>query len=572
MHDTQPKFSRTHRIARLLLALALTSPAVARAGTPDPAQSTIPVNIVLVGQAAGVADPLGAFTIVVRDASNNPCAGVTVKIDLANAADLAFATSQPYPGVQLVSCAPPTVSAVTDAGGNASFDLVGAVAHHSGAGIPTDACLATIVAGSTPLGSVPVAAYDLNGVDGVNADDVHLFFCDFGSGTSPAYADFDSQNGVGASDLSKLVNIITRKGSTDAVALCSGSTEPPPLVLSVPISLTQLDCTTPGTTSQYNVDPCVANKVSHLIGAVTLPSNFGDVTGVEAYVQVMGTPNVPLPGYWQLGGPGACHGTALSSLLEQDLGAGANCLVNAVFPNDPPSSALALAQWPSPAGNDREDIVVLHVPVGHYVGPGNPNPNPCTYSYGTAAGGSPINLFGLKITHNGPACASSGCSTPVLFKITQLVVTAMTSGDCGTYLTPLDCLRTGTTATPHSLILLPAAGSSNWVTFNGYPPGLDVPPASHNAGTWLAPALPNPVARTATLRFRLERAGPVRIGIYDVTGRLVRGLVDEARPGGEQSIGWDGTDASGRSVANGTYFCRLLADGTSQSRTVILRR
>jgi hypothetical protein len=80
-----------------------------------------------------------------------------------------------------------------------------------------------------------------------------------------------------------------------------------------------------------------------------------------------------------------------------------------------------------------------------------------------------------------------------------------------------------------------------------------------------APA-PNPARTMTTLRYELSREEPVRLGVYDVAGRLVRELANGARGPGAHSVGWDLHDASGRAVRAGLYFARLEAQGWAQTR------
>ncbi len=80
----------------------------------------------------------------------------------------------------------------------------------------------------------------------------------------------------------------------------------------------------------------------------------------------------------------------------------------------------------------------------------------------------------------------------------------------------------------------------------------------------------SPVRGRAGVNFSVPQAGRVVLGIYDVTGSLVRTLVDEMFPVGDYSVTWDRRDASGKRVANGTYFYRLTIDGRSVSAKAIL--
>lgn len=69
-----------------------------------------------------------------------------------------------------------------------------------------------------------------------------------------------------------------------------------------------------------------------------------------------------------------------------------------------------------------------------------------------------------------------------------------------------------------------------------------------------------------------DPAARVTLAVYDVSGRIVRRLVDDARAAGEYRIEWDGRDEGGRSAASGVYFARLFAGGISVSRKMLILR
>jgi len=95
--------------------------------------------------------------------------------------------------------------------------------------------------------------------------------------------------------------------------------------------------------------------------------------------------------------------------------------------------------------------------------------------------------------------------------------------------------------------------------FQPLPSGVQPPVEPPVAGLELTVG-PNPVRGTGTLRFRIARAGPVRLAVYDLLGRQVATLVDEVRPAGEGVVRLDA-----RALPAGVYECRLEAGGAARS-------
>ncbi len=102
---------------------------------------------------------------------------------------------------------------------------------------------------------------------------------------------------------------------------------------------------------------------------------------------------------------------------------------------------------------------------------------------------------------------------------------------------------------------------------------------------WLAPAAaplptprterllssaPNPFNPSTTLRFELSSPARAVLEIYDASGARVATLLVEARPAGVGEVMWNGTDASGRSVASGVYFARLRAAAQNHVLRMVL--
>jgi hypothetical protein len=91
---------------------------------------------------------------------------------------------------------------------------------------------------------------------------------------------------------------------------------------------------------------------------------------------------------------------------------------------------------------------------------------------------------------------------------------------------------------------------------------------------------PNPFNKLTAISYQIpltpfnkggQRGIPVRLVVYDITGRLVETLVDERQTPGAYEIRWNSrTPESG--VRSGIYFCRLIAGDYIETRKMILLR
>jgi hypothetical protein len=83
---------------------------------------------------------------------------------------------------------------------------------------------------------------------------------------------------------------------------------------------------------------------------------------------------------------------------------------------------------------------------------------------------------------------------------------------------------------------------------------------------------PNPFTSSTRIGFGVERAGWVRLKVFDARGNLIRVLVDEEREARGYVEVWDGTNDDGRRVPAGTYFYRLQVPGWTEARKMTLAR
>jgi len=81
---------------------------------------------------------------------------------------------------------------------------------------------------------------------------------------------------------------------------------------------------------------------------------------------------------------------------------------------------------------------------------------------------------------------------------------------------------------------------------------------------------PNPFNPTTSIEYSLPQPAHVTVDIYTVLGQRVRSLVDRQQTAGTHSVIWDGTNASGESVATGIYFYRIQAGEYAATKKMLL--
>ncbi|MCB0284239.1 MAG: T9SS type A sorting domain-containing protein [Calditrichae bacterium] len=82
---------------------------------------------------------------------------------------------------------------------------------------------------------------------------------------------------------------------------------------------------------------------------------------------------------------------------------------------------------------------------------------------------------------------------------------------------------------------------------------------------------PNPFNPTTNLKFQLPEYSKVTISVYDISGRLVKTLLDNAAyNAGQHVVSWDATNQDGLKVSSGMYFYRFNAGSFNQLGRMIL--
>jgi parallel beta-helix repeat protein len=83
---------------------------------------------------------------------------------------------------------------------------------------------------------------------------------------------------------------------------------------------------------------------------------------------------------------------------------------------------------------------------------------------------------------------------------------------------------------------------------------------------------PNPFANNTSISYSIAKPGKVSLNVYDVSGRLVRRLVDEKKNAGIYTVRWSGNNEYGHNVSTGVYFMRLVAGDFISVKKIILVR
>ena len=192
--------SRVLLSAALLSVLGVTAASRAIAKI-DPYNCETPDLITLVARGpSGSADPIGTFTVILRDWNNVPDEGDPVTLDFHNCTDIRLCTDQLDPGM-VVDCVARTItSGRSSPDGSVTFRVIGC-ATNSGASPGSAGPALDVYANGIFLKSVRVAVLDQNG-GGVDGSDLSMVLDDYFSGQPFARSDYDGDGVLTGQDLS----------------------------------------------------------------------------------------------------------------------------------------------------------------------------------------------------------------------------------------------------------------------------------------------------------------------------------------------------------------------------------
>lgn len=80
---------------------------------------------------------------------------------------------------------------------------------------------------------------------------------------------------------------------------------------------------------------------------------------------------------------------------------------------------------------------------------------------------------------------------------------------------------------------------------------------------------PNPFNSNTVITFSLAAGSEAILNIYDMSGRLIKTLLNDYQTLGEHSISWDGTDENGKAVSSGIYLYSANIEGIIHTKKML---
>jgi hypothetical protein len=83
---------------------------------------------------------------------------------------------------------------------------------------------------------------------------------------------------------------------------------------------------------------------------------------------------------------------------------------------------------------------------------------------------------------------------------------------------------------------------------------------------------PNPFNSETTIPYAVGTQGPVTISLFDISGQLIRELVNHIHVAGQYKASWDGRDSGGSAVSSGVYLVRLASGNHNETKKIMLMK
>jgi type IV secretory pathway protease TraF len=163
-------------------------------------------------------------------------------------------------------------------------------------------------------------------------------------------------------------------------------------------------------------------------------------------------------------------------------------------------------------------------------------------------------------------------SFPVIFRIGTFYTDTVRTNDTLVTFKPCTLKVAGTFSTVCSTAMALDVNDSNDAVHDSV-----VVTAPGISATDQGPGLPRtvtlrgngPCAGRVAIEYGLPKSAPMRLEVYDASGRRVRVVAAGVGQAGYHTAVWTCTDERGRAVPEGAYFVRLVADGKTLTSKLV---
>jgi len=105
-----------------------------------------------------------------------------------------------------------------------------------------------------------------------------------------------------------------------------------------------------------------------------------------------------------------------------------------------------------------------------------------------------------------------------------------------------------------------------------FDPSANEDPGLAPAAELLKTIYPNPFRETLNLEIELPKTTELKLEIYNLKGQLITDIYQGIANSGQLRLSWDGKDNHGNLCSSGIYFCKLSANGKSETRKLLRLR
>jgi hypothetical protein len=191
----------------------------------------------------------------------------------------------------------------------------------------------------------------------------------------------------------------------------------------------------------------------------------------------------------------------------------------------------------APTGSVPQDTVI--VPTANVTNSGN------------ALDSFPV-IFSIGTFYSDTVRTNDSMFKVVTFRPCTLSLAGTFSTVCSTAMN-LDVIPTNDAVHDSVVVTAPGISASD---------NMKLPRVVTLSGNW-------PAAGRVTIEYGLPKSTPMRLEVYDATGRLVQVVASGVGQAGYHTAVWKCADEHGRAVADGAYFVRLMADDVTLTSKVV---